>query len=286
MAINIFKISKAWFDLSFEDYRITPTHTTLIFYMIDLNNRLSWVDTFGLPAFETCQALNISYNTFRKVLKELIDFGHIWMVTKSTNQHTANIISLNPLYQNLLKQDKSKHKATLKQVQKQSDIIKPIKPLNLKTINFDIFWNLYDYKKDRKKSKSKWDKLKLKTQQKIIDSIPEYKKATPDKQFRKYPSTYLNNESWNDEVFIKKTIEAQYAAHYEENKSNKSLGRYAFLLKQKKDVLYKFNDIITLDEFSKLKINGNLENVIISFQNYGKTKDEFLTNLGIHVRKY
>ena len=132
MAINLFKISKAWFDLSFEDYRITPTHTTLIFYMIDLNNRLSWVDTFGLPALETGQALNISYNTFRKVLRELIEFGHVKMVKKSTNQHTANIVSLNPLYQNLLKQTKSKHKATLKQAQKQSDIIKPIKPIKPK----------------------------------------------------------------------------------------------------------------------------------------------------------
>jgi hypothetical protein len=38
------------------------------------------------------------------------------------------------------------------------------------------------------------------TQQKIIDYIPEYKKATPDKQYRKHPSTFLNNESWNDEI--------------------------------------------------------------------------------------
>lgn len=148
MQINLFKISKAWFELSFEDHRITPTHTTLIFYCIDLNNRLAWVDNFGLPAIETSQALNISYNTFRKVLKELVEFGHIKIIKKSTNQYTANIISLNLLYQNLLKQRKSKLKASLKQ----SDITKPIKHikpintiptyLNFKTYAFSKKYNI------------------------------------------------------------------------------------------------------------------------------------------------
>jgi len=288
MAINIFKISKAWFDLSFEDYRISPTHTALLFYMIDLNNRLSWVDTFGLPALETGQALNISYNTFRKVLKELIEFGHVKMIKKSTNQHTANIISLTSLYQNLLKQDKSKHKATLKQALKQSDIIKPIKPIKPNNIDFDIFWNLYNYKKDKPKSKVKWDKFKLETQQKIIDSIPEYIESTPDKKYRKHPSTFLNNESWNNEITKadNSSTEDKYRTHYKENESNSFALNYAKLIKAKKDILYKFDDIITIDEFSKLKLNGSIEAIIITFQDYGKTKSEFLTNFGIHTRKY
>lgn len=157
---------------------------------------------------------------------------------------------------------------------------------NDKNIDFDVFWNLYDYKKDKKKTELKWNKLKKETQQEIIDKLPEYIKSTPDKKFRKHPSTYLNNESWKDEIEIKKSIEERYLNHYNENKSNENSKSYAYLLKQKKDILYKFDDIITIDEFSKLKLNGNLETIIISFQNYGKSKDEFLTNLGIHVRKY
>ena len=85
---------------------------------------------------------------------------------------------------------------------------------------------------------------------------------------------------------VKESIEDLYLNHYNENKKNTAANNYAFLLKQKKDILYTFDNIITIDEFSKLKINGNLETVIISFQNYGRSKDEFLTNLGIHVRKY
>lgn len=72
-------------------------------------------------------------------------------------------------------------------------------------IPFEVFWNSYD-KKVGKKSKinKKWDMLKLEIQQKILEHIVLYKEATPDKQFRKHPETYLNNESWEDEI-IKKT---------------------------------------------------------------------------------
>ena len=67
-------------------------------------------------------------------------------------------------------------------------------------LSFDRFWNLYDKKIDRKKCQSKFRKLKQKDISKIFETLPKYIKSTPDKQFRKNPSTYLNNESWNDEL--------------------------------------------------------------------------------------
>mgnify|MGYP003147076150 FL=1 len=33
-----------------------------------------------------------------------------------------------------------------------------------------------------------------------IKYIEGYKKAQPDKKYRKNPDTYLRNESWNDEI--------------------------------------------------------------------------------------
>lgn len=67
-------------------------------------------------------------------------------------------------------------------------------------IDFEIFWNAYDKKRDKPKCKTKWDKLPLETQQKIIDYIPNYKLSQPDKQYRKDPMTFLNNESWENEI--------------------------------------------------------------------------------------
>jgi hypothetical protein len=43
-------------------------------------------------------------------------------------------------------------------------------------------------------------KLKADTIQKIFDTLPRYIVSTPDVKFRKNPTTYLNNESWNDEI--------------------------------------------------------------------------------------
>ena len=68
-------------------------------------------------------------------------------------------------------------------------------------IDFDVFWNLYDKKVgDKEKIKAKWEILNIETQNKILEFIPKYKLAKPDKLFRKDPSTFFNNKSWNDEI--------------------------------------------------------------------------------------
>ena len=71
------------------------------------------------------------------------------------------------------------------------------KPLN---VPFDDFWNLYNKKTGRKKSEAKWKRLTNKDRAAIMEHLPNYIRNTPDVQYRKNPETYLNNESWNDEL--------------------------------------------------------------------------------------
>ena len=71
-------------------------------------------------------------------------------------------------------------------------------------IAFIKFWDLYDKKLDRPKCELKWEKLSDEIQQKILDYLPEYKKTTPDKKFRKNPATFLNNHSWENELVAPK----------------------------------------------------------------------------------
>lgn len=75
---------------------------------------------------------------------------------------------------------------------------------NVKKINipFLTFWNLYDKKIEKDKCESKWNKLTNKDREDIINHIPKYKLATPDKQYRKNPETYFNNKTWRDEIII------------------------------------------------------------------------------------
>jgi hypothetical protein len=73
---------------------------------------------------------------------------------------------------------------------------------------FDDFWDFYDKKVgERKKLEKKWSALTNKDRLDIMDHIPKYKSAQPDKKFRKDPQTYLNNKSWLDEVIPSKKTE-------------------------------------------------------------------------------
>ena len=70
-------------------------------------------------------------------------------------------------------------------------------------ISFEEFWNLYNYKAGKKDMViSKWESLTDKDRQDIIDYIPDYIQSRPDKQYRKHPMTFLNNEGWKDEIII------------------------------------------------------------------------------------
>lgn len=65
---------------------------------------------------------------------------------------------------------------------------------------FVEFWELYDLKKGKEESEKKWNKLSQKTKEEIMLYLPEYIKSTPDKQYRRIPVTFLNKETWNDEI--------------------------------------------------------------------------------------
>lgn len=68
---------------------------------------------------------------------------------------------------------------------------------------FDIFWNLYDHKKGREVAFKSWMKIDLSEMNVILKAVPDYVRSTPDKSFRKHPSTYLNGKHWNDEITFK-----------------------------------------------------------------------------------
>ena len=71
--------------------------------------------------------------------------------------------------------------------------------------SFNLFWNTYDKKVDLCKCKSKWKKLTKEDKDNLLAYVPKYVAATPDKQYRKNPVTFLNNRSWENEI-IKNNI--------------------------------------------------------------------------------
>lgn len=69
-------------------------------------------------------------------------------------------------------------------------------------LTFDEFWDMYDKKVEVKTCKQLYAKIKESDRQKIKETLPVYVKNTPDKQFRKYPATYIRKESWNDDPSV------------------------------------------------------------------------------------
>lgn len=72
---------------------------------------------------------------------------------------------------------------------------------------FNEFWEDYDKKVgDKIKLQSKWERVSRQNRALIKAYIPRYKAAVPDKQFRKNPEAFLNNNSWLDEIISRQPI--------------------------------------------------------------------------------
>jgi hypothetical protein len=71
-------------------------------------------------------------------------------------------------------------------------------------VHFDKFWEIYDKKIDRKSCEKLWAKINPSEEEavKIVYAAGEYVKTVTDKQYQKHPKTWLNNESWNNDLII------------------------------------------------------------------------------------
>jgi len=158
-------------------------------------------------------------NASPNLIDELINLG----IIKHEKRHDkVEIVFLNLQYDLLSEKRKSaqdrgsmggKAKAKLKQKDgykdKDNNKEKDNNNTNALNISFEDFWNLYDKKVDRKSAESKWKNLTDDEREKSMLHIPNYIKATQDKQYRKNPDTYLNNKSFNDEIIDRnKTLQS------------------------------------------------------------------------------
>ncbi|NGA15328.1 replication protein, partial [Staphylococcus aureus] len=84
---------------------------------------------------------------------------------------------------------------------KEKDIDKNLSSINSATDvtheQFEEWWKLYDKKKVKKMSFTKFKScLKKHSFEQIMQGTREYLKTITDKQYQKYPKTFLTNESY------------------------------------------------------------------------------------------
>lgn len=65
---------------------------------------------------------------------------------------------------------------------------------------FEVWWDMYDKKVDRKTAEKRWFQLTDAERVKAANHTPKYVEATPEKKYRKDPATYLNKKSFENEI--------------------------------------------------------------------------------------
>ena len=244
--INYIKQINAFWDLHGKDGCLKPTSQSVYFSLLQINNTCGWKDPFLATYSQVLNMTGIANpKTYYSALEELSRKEFIvW--NKSSNQYQAASFSINVLYQNSEEQGKSivtastlhgKSTVTIpKQLNKKQENIKSdpselfflngeIESVSMvenqttlntkKTINvpFEEFWKLYPIKIGKKDSEKKWNNLKDQDREKIMATLPAYIKF---EQFPGWnhpqPTTYLNQERWND--VLKTSLQVQANINY------------------------------------------------------------------------
>ena len=110
-----------------------------------------------------------------------------------------NEVEARSIFQNI-----SKHfKMTDFRVSKDDTLSDPEESvLARKTKAFNMFWALYDKKTDMIRCRKAFTNLSFREMGLAIKGVDPYVKSTPDKQYRKNPSTWINQKGWESELII------------------------------------------------------------------------------------
>lgn len=84
-----------------------------------------------------------------------------------------------------------------------------LEKVNQREEDFKKFWEMYNKKAGTKDARTKFLKLSDKEVEQIFKTLPYYLKSTPDLKFRKLPTSYLNQRTWEDEEYLPRKIEVK-----------------------------------------------------------------------------
>ena len=76
---------------------------------------------------------------------------------------------------------------------------------------FEDWYLWYDNNKNKNKAQTVWNTLTEQEKDLALRCVQDYVNSTPDKQYRKHPTTYLNQKSFNDEITIRNTNNSKSA---------------------------------------------------------------------------
>lgn len=196
MELNSYELSRNFFDWSYENpEKVNPNHIALYFFIIEHCNRLGWKEKFGLPTGMAKEAIGIrNYRTYIKTLNDLIEFGFIKLIEKSTNQYSSNIIAIVKNTKATTKaMDKARSKHIQKQVQTIDSIDKQDNNITIEPITEPVkYFKIINHLKITTEENQKL--IELGFTQKNINDI--YESIENYKDNKKYVSLFLTAKKW------------------------------------------------------------------------------------------
>lgn len=85
----------------------------------------------------------------------------------------------------------------------------PPEETEVRTADFESFWEAYQKKVEKDKCIRIWAKMTKAEKEACMNAVPVYVASTPDRTYRKNPSTYLHNKCWKDEVYFRDNADSQ-----------------------------------------------------------------------------
>ena len=73
-----------------------------------------------------------------------------------------------------------------------------------------MFWNLYDKRVDKNRARTSFMNLTLEDMIEAVKGVKAYVDSTPDKKYRKMPSTWIRNRGWESEILSDKKNTNRY----------------------------------------------------------------------------
>lgn len=94
--------------------------------------------------------------------------------------------------------------STFKDATTKTNVSRPSEQILAEKIQlFEDFWEKYDKKINRDDCLKKWKKLSIVDMQDALKMVNSYVRSTPEKQYRKNPSTWIYQKGWRNEVINK-----------------------------------------------------------------------------------
>ena len=129
--------------------------------------------------------------------EQLEDANHISKVNSENGKKGAEKRKMLATAKQSLSEPLANFSKEKKNKRKEEEELNIEKSLSLE-LAFNTFWDLYDKKTDAKNCKAKFLKLNDTERAMIFKVVKNYVDSTPDKKFRKNPSTWLNGKCWED----------------------------------------------------------------------------------------